>query len=131
MGEAVLVGLLFADHILEEKNGKKSIIGVFTNINAERFPLPYPKFGVYAAVTNLVGKHDFALNLVNDETQQVVVALSGGFESQDPLGVIEITPILQMVIFPKPGKYHLTFVIDGNQIGSRVLTVQEQPRQLP
>ncbi|MCX7787275.1 MAG: hypothetical protein N2442_06225 [Spirochaetes bacterium] len=87
--------------------------------------MQFPRFGIYAAVTSLTGKHDFALNLVNDETQQVVIALSGGFESQEPLRVIEITPIFELTLFPKPGRYHLTFVIDGNQIGSRVLMVQQ------
>jgi len=129
MGEAVLVGLLFADHILEEKSGKKSIIGTFTTIYSEKFPFQYARFGIYAAVTNLEGEHEFALNLVNDETQQVVIALSGKIASKSRLEVIEIVAIFEMVLFPKPGKYNLTYVIDGYQVGSRVLPVQQIPKQ--
>jgi hypothetical protein len=124
MPEPVLVGLLFADKVITENNGKKGILGTFTQFNAATFPAVFPPWNLYAAVTNLIGKHRFALNLVSDENQ-VVVPLSGEFEVADPLGVVELDPMIAGAAFPRPGNYTLTFHVDGDFVGSRILTVRQ------
>lgn len=123
MDEAVLVGLLFADRIIIENNGKKGIIGVFDKLISPRFPCSFPPWAIYAAVTNLEGKHEFALNLVCDETSQVIVPVSGQFEAVNRLAVIEIESTVMGAIFSKPGMYSLALIVDGQEIGTRVLTV--------
>ncbi len=124
MPEPVLVGLLFADKVITENNGKKGILGTFTQFNAQNFPVIFPPWYLYAAVTNLVGKHRFALNLVSEDNQ-VIVPLSGEFEVAEPLGVVELDPIIVSANFPRPGNYTLTFHVDGDFVGSRVLTVRQ------
>lgn len=124
MDEVVLVGLLFADRIIVEDNGKKGIIGIFNKFTSPRFPCSFPPWAIYAAATNLEGKHEFALNLVCEETSQVVIPISGQFEAKNRLDVIEIHSTVMAALFPKPGKYSLTFLIDGKKIGARVLTVE-------
>ena len=124
MPEPVLVGLLFADKIITENNGKKGIIGTFNQFNAPAFPAVFPPWHLYAAVTNLVGKHRFTLNLVSDETQ-VIVPLSGEFEVAEALGVVELDPVIVGAAFPRAGNYTLTFHVDGDFVGSRVLTVRQ------
>jgi hypothetical protein len=128
MSEAVLVGLLFADRIITENNGKKGIIGTFNKFYSQRFPISFPPWAIYAAVTNLEGKHEFALNLVNEETSQVIVPLSGQFEARNRTDVVELTPTIVGAIFPKPGVYTLIFYVDGQNLGARVLTVSP-PKQ--
>jgi hypothetical protein len=128
MSEAVLVGLLFADKIITENNGKKGIIGTFNKFYSQRFPISFPPWAIYAAVTNLEGKHEFALNLVNEETSQIIVPLSGQFEARSRMDVVELTPTIVGAIFPKPGVYTLIFYVDGQNLGARVLTVSP-PKQ--
>lgn len=123
MSEPVLVGLMFADRVITEKNNKKGIIGTFNRFIAQKFPASFPPWSVYAGVTNITGEHEFALNLVADNTQQVVAAISGKFGAEREIDVVELDPMLT-VSFPHPGTYILTFVVDGQQIGARVLLVE-------
>jgi len=122
------VGLLFADRIITEKNDKKGIIGTFAKFFAQRFPVAFPPWGVYAAVTNVTGKHEFAINLVSENTDQVVLPIAGQFEAESATDVIELGIMVGNAVFPKAGSYNLTFKIDGQQVGARVLLVELMPQ---
>ena len=128
MAEPVLVGLLFADHIITEKNNKRGIIGTFSRFHTARFPARFPPWHIYAAVTNLAGEHDFSLNLVFDRAQQVIVPINGKFSVEEPNAVVELTFRIDGAVFPEEGKYTLTFNIDGAPVGSRVLEVAALPQ---
>ncbi len=125
MDEPVLVGLLFADKVITEQNGKKGIIGTFSIFNSKTFPVVFPPWHIYAGITNIQGKHEFAITLVKDDTQQVILPINGQFDSKEKEGVIELTFTVGGVVFPGKGSYSLTFSIDGNQVGARVLKVQD------
>lgn len=122
MTESVPIGLLFADRIIEEKNGKKTIIGTFTTFFSKQFPVSFPPWAIYAGVTNLEGEHDFAINLVHSQLNQVVLAINGKFTAESVEQVVELCIPVNSAIFQSPGKYNLTFNIDTEQVGSRVLT---------
>jgi len=121
MTEPVFVALLAADRVITEDNGKKAIIGTFTQFNAPKFPAVFPPWFVYAAVTNLEDSHSFSLNVVNDETQQVTFSAAGTFAVDAPRKVVELVIPMVNVVFPAPGTYLLMFNVDGQQIGSRLL----------
>jgi hypothetical protein len=127
MAEPVLVALLFADQVIVEQNTqKKVIVGTFTRFHSDKFPVSFPPWTIFAAVTNLIGEHSFSINLVYDREKQVVVPLSGKLRSPYENAVLEVIFPIRSAIFPGEGTYTLTFNIDGNQIGSRLLEV-EQP----
>jgi hypothetical protein len=129
MGEPVLVALLFADRVIEEVNHKKGIIGTFSRFYSERFPVSFPPWFVYAAVTNLEGENDFSLNLFYEEKKQVIFARNGKFKVENAGSVVElIFPVLGAV-FPEEGVYSLTFNIDGAPVGSRILEVFKPPER--
>ncbi len=127
MSEPVLVGLLFADRVIIENNGKRGIIGTFNVFHSQSFPVLFPPWFIYAAVTNLTGKHTFALTLVHEESQQVVVPFNGDFESPEAEVVVELTPALMNVTFPRAGTYVLNFSVDGELLGTRILYVRQAP----
>jgi hypothetical protein len=128
MAEPVFVGLLFADHIITEKNNKKGIIGTFSKFYTPRFPARFPPWHIYAAVTNLIGEHDFSINLVYDKAQQVIVPINGKIKADEASAVVELTFRIDGAMFPEEGKYILTFNVDGAQVGSRVLEVLTLPQ---
>lgn len=117
--------LLFADKIIEEKNGKKGIIGVFSNFNFPNFPAGVPEWFIYVAFSNITGKHTFSLNLAHDDDQLVILPIGGEFEIPEGSPGTEVVFPVRGLVFPKSGNYTLTFNIDGNQIGARILSVQE------
>jgi hypothetical protein len=124
MEEPVLVGLLFADKIITEDNGKKGIIGTFTRFFAHAFPASFPPWAIYAAVTNVTGEHSFTLNLMDEESGEMVLPLSGKFEVKQKTDVVELTPTIVGAVFKQPGRYTLLFTVDEDQIGARSLIVE-------
>lgn len=124
MAEPVLVGLIFADRVITENNNKRGIIGTFNRFFAESFPVVFPPWAIYAAVTNLTGTHNFSINLVDDESAHVIVAIGGEFGVERSIDVAEFPIMLGAVKFLHEGLYTLTFNVNGRQIGSRVLTVE-------
>ncbi len=56
---------------------------------------------------------------------QVIIPLSGEFEVAEPLAVVELDPVIVGASFPMAGNYTLTFHVDGDFVGSRVLTVRQ------
>ena len=131
MNEPVFVALLAADRVITEDNQKKGIIGTFTQFNVRQFPAALPPWFIYAAVTNLSGEHTFSLNLVFDRSQQVVFSAGGKFAVDEPRRVVELVIPVPNVVFPEEGTYNISFHIDGEQIGSRILDVLKASEQRP
>jgi hypothetical protein len=125
--EPALVGLLFADRIINEDNGKKGIIGTFNRFSAPQFPVNFPPWAIYAAVTNIQGPHKFSVRLVHNEDEtKVVIPIEGDMNVPSVNDVAELIFSINNAVFPTPGKYNLTFSIGNEIVGSRVLFVEQK-----
>lgn len=130
--EPVLIGILFADHvIIEQQTNKKSLIGTFNQFFARNFPMTFPPWTVFIAVDNIEGEFDFSLNLVNDKNDQIAVAISGKMKAEDRSKGTELVFRIVGAVFPTAGLYNLTFKIDGVPVGSRTVPVQLMPQGGP
>lgn len=128
--EAVGVALLFCDHLIEEKNSnKKSLIGIFSVIFGERFPLQFRPFWLYVSFTNLAGEHTFAINILLEKTKNVVFSAGGKVNSDSSNAIIELPIPVGPVVFPEPGEYGVTLHIDGGPVLNRMLYVKEMPKR--
>ena len=125
MSEPVLLALLFADRVITENNGKKGIIGTFGKFSAPAFPVNFPPWAIYVALTNVSGEHDFALTLTNMENSQVILPINGRVDVKTEDEVAELSFNVGGVLFPEPGRYALTLHLDGELLGSRVLFVEQ------
>lgn len=126
MSEAVCLALLTADKVITENNGKKGIIGVFSNFNSHSVPVVFPPWYIYASVTNIKGKYNFSINLIHDESSHVLVSQGGEIDCREYKQNIDI--ILQIsTVFPKFGLYTVQFNINGSEILSRKLHLLEIP----
>lgn len=118
--------LLFADRVIEEKSGKKGLIGVFNTFSFPQFPAGVPQWFIFAAIDNITrGRYSFSMNLVHDDDQIVVLPIHGeiNVENEDE-GAEFVFPVTTLA-FPKAGKYTLTFNISGHQVGKRILKVNK------
>ena len=131
MPEPVFVALLLADRVITEDNQKKGIIGTFTQFTVRQVPAGLPPWFVFAAVTNLAGEHPFSLNLVVDRTQQVIFSAGGTLRVDEPRRVVELVIPVPGVVFPEAGTYNVSFHVDGQQIGNRILDVVLAEAQQP
>jgi len=125
MSEPVLLALLFADRIITEDNNKKGIIGTFNRFMAPEFPIIFPPWGIYIALTNLSGKHSFDLILKNMDNEQIVLPINGEFESRNQDEMIELPLNFTGIAFPNPGRHILALSIDGDLVGTRMLSVEK------
>lgn len=98
-----------------------NLIGIFTTINAERFPLVYPHFALVANLDlDVTGSH--TLNTA-------VVGPDGAELGRTALPVSISAPNFQVIAnfenmrFNGPGTYELKVDVDGVPAGSRVLQV--------
>ena len=122
--EPVLVALLFADNVIvEASTNKRTIVGAFSELRSARFPAVFPPWWIYAAVDNVAGSVPYALNLVSDETDQVVVGISGDITVQDGPRGVEMQVRIPNAVFPSPGRYNLSLSLGGERVGGRVLRV--------
>lgn len=121
--DVVCDAILFADRVITENNGKKGLIGVFTNMNFAAFPVTAPTFFIFVALRNLdVGRHDFGLTLTSDKNQ-VMFSAPGEIEVKNIRAGIElVVPILGMAFY-RPGQYDLSVHVDGTFIAGKPLSV--------
>jgi hypothetical protein len=103
---------LICDHIIQEVGtNKKSLIGIFHNINSPAFPCTHYSLSIYANLVDARGKYDVEIRLVELATGEVAgKAALPAFEVLDRLRPTEICIALQGLTFPRPGKYEFQFL---------------------
>ena len=127
MSEIVFQALLTADKAIEEKNGKKGLIGIFNTFNIRDASKLSPPWVVFASITNLEGKHEFNLNLIRDESPDVVLSVGGQLEAEDRRANIDLIIPIIGTVFPREGLYNLVLTVDDVQVGTRVIHVNMVP----
>jgi len=119
-----LLSINICDQVIrEEGTHKHSLIGMFSNINAMKFPCIHPCLHVYIAVTGGRGKQTGELRFINDETSKVVMDLKGEVEFPNPLAIVEMNFRIANLRLDKPGSYHFEFWLDKELVGQRHFTV--------
>lgn len=100
------VALVVCDHFYKEASGKTALVGLFNQITATRFPAKHPRMCVYASVTDIRPNTHLKLDIVNSETDHVVMSLEGPPPPKaTPLVVCDLNFDLQGLVFPEPGLY--------------------------
>jgi hypothetical protein len=127
ISEPVGLALLVCDYVITEKNtNKKSLVGLFTNITGQQFPMQFRTFWVYTSLTNLMGRHSFSLNIYSEATKANIGSISGNINVKDKNNVAELAVPVKSVTFPEPGKYVLSVAIDGQNIMDRILNIAQR-----
>jgi hypothetical protein len=107
--------LVICDSIIDDiGTRKKSLIGIFSVINAAVFPVQHPSMTVYASLTNGRGEVPVVLRCVRVEDDHEVLSLAGAVRFPDPNQVIDLVFNLKGVPFERPGLY--TFELLSNEI---------------
>ncbi len=122
--EVNLHALLFADRVITEDNGKKGIIGVFNHFHFPSFPAISPPWFIFAQIDNIKkSKYEFTFNLAHERSQEVVFSGSGVFSTKEATGGADLALPVPNIRFSREGNYILSFVLDGKELGQRILKV--------
>jgi hypothetical protein len=138
---APLPAILMSDvSIIEERTGKRSVVGVFDQFAFPQFPAAYGRFFVTAWLTNLVGavsELDTACRIQEKASGHVIFSNSvhvafGQEHTFEKDAVIAFGMAVQGVVFQKPGLYTLVLLLDADEVAKRDFNViLATPPQLP
>ncbi len=101
---------------IDPGSGKHTLLGVFSNIKARRFPVVHPRMMWFLTLTDVtVGKHTVRIlfGLGVDHPKPIV---SRQFESQSPLQRINLINEIRNLAFSEPGDYSITIEIDDEPV---------------
>jgi len=118
--------MIACDYALIDIKKKISLIGVFTNITSSKFPLIFTQFFVVTQMTS--DKRDQEIEYQTNIKSEMGELVSSTTNSKMKVLSNQHTniSIFNMVKFPKPGKYIIEEIIDGENIGGITIEVSEK-----
>jgi len=122
--KAQLLAWLTCDGVhLDPATGKHTILGVFSNIRAHRFPVTHPFMIWFMTLTDCAsGPHKIRILLGVDPTQMQLL-LERTFESPGPPPRIHLTNEIRNLAFPAAGDYSIVIEVDDEPILATSLAV--------
>ena len=121
-----LLAWLLCDAVhIDPGTGKHTILGVFSNIMAKRFPVVHPHMVWFMTLTDVsAGAHRMRISMGLDPTDPQPL-IDRPFESQGPLARINLINDIRNLSFPQPGEYSILIEIDDEPLLVTSLTVAE------
>lgn len=121
----VVKAFLVCDQILQDaQSGKKSLIGVFHELRAERFPAVHPQLWIYANLTDAHGRYTFQIRLVDVARNEV---LGRGepppIDIPGPLQTTELSAQLRNVALPLAGTYEFQLLGNDALLATKAIRV--------
>jgi hypothetical protein len=108
---------------MDPNSGKYTILGVFSNIRAQQFPVVHPLMVWFLTITDVApGEHKMRISMGLDPTQMQPL-IERPFASQSPLHRINLINEIRQLSFPRPGEYSLMVEIDDEPLLATNLTV--------
>jgi len=123
--------LIVCDYLITDaQTGKRTLVGIFNNLGAPKFPCVHPKFCVYVALTNGQGEYAATLRLINEGNQKEIVKAQGKIKVPNPMDMLELNFEFVNVQFPEPGQHTIEFYCDDELLTERRFSVVkiEQPQ---
>jgi hypothetical protein len=104
-----------AAHI-DPASGKYTVLGIFSNIKAHRFPVTHPFMVWFMTITDVsAGAHKMKISMGLDPTRMQPL-IERSFESQSPLHRINLINEVRNLTFPQAGDYSLLIEIDDEPL---------------
>ena len=116
---------LVCDCIIEDSlTKKKSLIGLFTHLQAVTFPFQHQQLGLYFCMTDAEGTYHFEIDLVYVNTDQLVCRASlPEVVVGDRLQISDFGINIPALLFPAPGRYEFRLRIQGRVVAQKDFNV--------
>ena len=116
---------LVCDCVIEDSlTKKKSLIGIFTHLQALSFPFQHQPLGLYFCMTDAEGTYHFDIDLVYVTTDQLVCrAALPHIVIGDRLQITDFGINIPALVFPAPGRYEFRLRMDGHVIARKDFNV--------
>ncbi|HET6677683.1 MAG TPA: hypothetical protein VFH05_05415 [Nitrospira sp.] len=116
---------LVSDQVIEDSvTRKKSLIGLFTHLQAVSFPFQHQQMGLYFCLTDAEGAYQFDIELIYLNTEQLVCrATLPQIVIGDRLQISDFGINIPSLIFPAPGRYEFRLKMEGHLIAQKDFNV--------
>src|SRR5438552_31128 len=85
------LALIVADSIhVDPGSQKKTILGTFSNIFSQSFPVAHPLIAVYAVATDGYGPTEFMIRIVDVDDTNELASVTIHVDFEDPRAVVEM-----------------------------------------
>ncbi len=114
------LAMVICDTVIEDKKtGKKSLIGMFNNINVGKIPCVHPNFNVFISLTEGQGDYIGKLGCVYIDEDKPIAELKGPIKFVNPHQIIEFNFEFSGLRLPKYGNYRFEFFCNEQLVISR------------
>ncbi len=123
----MLKAFLVCDQVIQDaQTGKKSLIGVFHELKASRFPAIHPSLWIYANLTDAHGQYTFEIRLLDVGRNEVLGrGAPPAIEIPGPLQVTELSAQLRNVQLPTAGTYEFQLLANDQLVATKAIRVAE------
>jgi hypothetical protein len=120
---------LVCDQVIEDSlTKKKSLIGIFTHLQAPSFPFQHQQMGLYFCLTDAEGLYHFDIDLIYLNSEQLVCrATLPNIDIGDRLQISDFGINVPLLIFPAPGRYEFRLRMEGHLIAQKDFSVMPPP----
>ena len=108
--------LLCSQVLIEEGTRKKTIIGVWNNINAKAFPHTQGQVCLYARLIDGEGHYAIRIELVRVETQEQMMAIEGEVTAESRHKPMDFASPIFRLRLPAPGEYEFSLWMNKRYI---------------
>ena len=116
--------LVCASVIEDSLTKKKSLIGLFTHLQAMTFPFQHHQLGLYFCLTDAEGTYHFDIDLMHVNTDQLVCRASlPDIVIGDRLQIADFGINVPALLFPSPGRYEFRLRVNGRVIAQKDFSV--------
>jgi hypothetical protein len=116
--------MLLCDHTIREHGtGKVSLIGIFENISAPRFPVVHRALSVYAKLVDAEGDYALRLELVRLEDGHVVAQGTLRATFADRMTPAELIFALENLGLERPGRYEFRLHANERFVAGKTFVV--------
>lgn len=97
---------------IDPSSGKHTILGIFSNIQATKFPITHPFMVWFLSLTDCSpGEHQLRISIGLDATAMAPL-LERTFAAESPLHRINLINEIRNLTFPEAGEYSLLIEVD-------------------
>ena len=90
-GKPTSLALIICDAVIDDREThKKTLVGIFNNVNAEKVPFRHPELHVFISLTDGNGAYRARLECRHRQSNEKVFELMGDIKFEDPNQVIEL-----------------------------------------
>ncbi|MGA2159194.1 MAG: hypothetical protein WB588_02380 [Dehalococcoidia bacterium] len=128
--------LLVADYANVAERGKLNVMGIFQEIGAPKFPARHPQMylivGMLASPSEYDSKRNLTVKLINADATEEIMKFSQEFDVPHGSGgrraEINLILVLRDIVFPKPGPYQFSVLIENDEKRAYSIELVESPK---